>query len=74
MNTPVSHAECAQHRKDMEDLIERRVKEAEGRLQSDISEIKKDIKTIYGKVDAIKWYILALAVTIALAALKLGVV
>ena len=72
MNAPVTHTECGKHRQDVEELIERRVREADERRRTEIAEVKADIKKIYDKIDSIKWYLLGLIIAILFAAVKVG--
>ena len=64
MNSPTTHTECEQHRKAMEDLVKKMVRETEERMQKEIVEMKSTITMMDGKLDNIPWQLVVVCLVI----------
>ena len=74
MDPYVSHGECEQHRKEIEEAYERMVKDSEARTQKEIAEMKATITSMAQKIDAIPWQLVTVCCVIIGAIVVLAVV
>jgi hypothetical protein len=73
MDLSVSHQQCETRRRDMDEKVQRLIKESEERTQREIAGLREDIKGMRAKIDQIPWQLVGMCVIIIGAIVLLAV-